>query len=272
MSPLGFGKKNNYPLISPSLVMAVVRFYSKEAERGCVLQTAAQLHPQLSITSELCYNVELTGAESLSVEQREVLLWLFRPTLQTEQLSDTPYLTEGEAGTLVEIGPRLNFSTAWSTNAVSICQSAGLTNVTRVELSRRLLIQPKDGQSEKVLDGEVERLVSSLYDSMTECVYTHPISSFTVATKPQEVFEVDILEKGRAALETANDELGKYHLLMLDISSGLRLVPSCLPFFLFLLFLCRLSLVVLSNLSFSLPLSFTSPSPYVDRPTLSHDI
>lgn len=202
---------------------------------------------------------------------------------------------------------RLNFSTAWSTNAVSICQSAGLTNVTRVELSRRLLIQvhkyrrtqfrcssgchvaqgdkwinsnfpvpfsrqPKDGQSEKVLDGEVERLVSSLYDSMTECVYTHPISSFTVATKPQEVFEVDILEKGRAALETANDELGKYHLLMLDISSGLRSVPSCLPFFLFSLFLCRLSLVVLSNLSFSLPLSFTSPSPYVDRPTLSHDI
>lgn len=71
-------------------------------------------------------------------------------------------------------------------------------------------LQPKDGQSETVLDGEVERLVSSLYDSMTECVYTHPISSFTVATKPQEVFEVDILEKGRAALETANDELGKY--------------------------------------------------------------
>lgn len=36
---------------------------------------------------------------------------------------------------------RLNFSTAWSTNAVSICQSAGLTNVTRVELSRRFLIK-----------------------------------------------------------------------------------------------------------------------------------
>lgn len=36
---------------------------------------------------------------------------------------------------------RLNFSTAWSTNTVSICQSAGLTNVTRVELSRRFLIK-----------------------------------------------------------------------------------------------------------------------------------
>lgn len=52
------------------------------------------------------------GAESLSVEQREVLLWLFRPALQTEQLSDTPYLTEGEGegGTLVEIGPRYTHS------------------------------------------------------------------------------------------------------------------------------------------------------------------
>lgn len=36
---------------------------------------------------------------------------------------------------------RLNFSTAWSTNAVSICQSAGLSRVTRVELSRRFLIK-----------------------------------------------------------------------------------------------------------------------------------
>lgn len=50
------------------------------------------------------------GAESLSVEQREVLLWLFRPALQTERLSDTPYLTEGEGGTLVEIGPRYTHS------------------------------------------------------------------------------------------------------------------------------------------------------------------
>lgn len=36
---------------------------------------------------------------------------------------------------------RLNFSTAWSTNTVSICHSAGLTNITRVELSRRFLIK-----------------------------------------------------------------------------------------------------------------------------------
>lgn len=41
--------------------MAVVRFYSDEAVSGRALQRAAKLYPQLSITTELCYNVELTG-------------------------------------------------------------------------------------------------------------------------------------------------------------------------------------------------------------------
>lgn len=46
--------------VSPS-VMAVVRFYSNEAVQGRALQRAAKLYPHLSITAELCYNVELTG-------------------------------------------------------------------------------------------------------------------------------------------------------------------------------------------------------------------
>ncbi|XP_056132560.1 phosphoribosylformylglycinamidine synthase [Lampris incognitus] len=188
--------------------MAVIRFYSTEAVRGRALQRAVQRYPQLSITSELCYNVELTGCECLSAKEKEVLLWLFRPPLQTEPLSEKPYLTEGNGERLVEIGPRLNFSTAWSTNAVSICWSAGVSNVTRVELSRRLLIKPTNGGSVNELNGDLEKLIECLYDSMTECVYQNPIISFSVETKPQEVFEVDILGKGRAALETANNDLG----------------------------------------------------------------
>lgn len=58
------------------------------------------------------------------------------------------------------------------------------------------------------LNGDVEKLIGCLYDSMTECIYPHPITSFSVETKPQLVFEVDILGTGRAALEKANDELG----------------------------------------------------------------
>lgn len=55
----------------------------------------------------------------------------------------------------------------------------------------------------------MERLISCLYDTMTECVYSQPITSFAVDIWPQEVFEVDILGQGRAALEKVNDELGK---------------------------------------------------------------
>ncbi len=55
----------------------------------------------------------------------------------------------------------------------------------------------------------MERLISCLYDTMTECVYSQPITSFAVDIRPQEVFEVDILGQGRAALEKVNDELGK---------------------------------------------------------------
>uniref|UniRef100_A0A3Q1FVB7 Phosphoribosylformylglycinamidine synthase n=1 Tax=Acanthochromis polyacanthus TaxID=80966 RepID=A0A3Q1FVB7_9TELE len=188
--------------------MPVVRFYSNEAVDGRALQRAAKLYPHLSITTELCYNVELTGCEHLDLDQREVLLWLFRPPLKAEPLSGNPTLTEGSGEKLVEIGPRLNFSTAWSTNAVSICRSVGLAHVTRVELSRRFLIKPKDGESLTELNEDVKKLIECLYDSMTECIYQRPITSFAVETKPQSVFEVDILGKGRAALEKANDELG----------------------------------------------------------------
>ncbi|CAL8254617.1 unnamed protein product [Merluccius merluccius] len=188
--------------------MAVVRFYSREAVRGRALQRAAQRYPKLSIISEMCYNVELTGCESLYAVDREVLMWLLQSPMRTAPLSETPFLTEETGQRLVEIGPRLNFSTAWSTNAVSICQSAGLGHVTRVEPSRRLLIKPKDGESLAELSGELETLVEGLYDGMTECIYQQPISSFSVDTAPQPVFEVDILGEGRAALEKANDDLG----------------------------------------------------------------
>lgn len=50
------------------------------------------------------------GCSSLSAEQKEVLLWLFRPPLQVEPLSETPKLTEGNGEKLVEIGPRYRYT------------------------------------------------------------------------------------------------------------------------------------------------------------------
>jgi hypothetical protein len=41
----------------------------------------------------------------------------------------------------MQVGPRMSFQSAWSTNAVSICRSCGLDAVARLEVSRRFLLR-----------------------------------------------------------------------------------------------------------------------------------
>lgn len=72
-----------------------------------------------------------------------------------------------------------------------------------------MLSLSKDGQNGPRKDGEMEMLIGLLHDSMTECVYTEPITSFSVDVQPQNVFEIDILGEGLAALKKANNDLGK---------------------------------------------------------------
>ena len=45
----------------------------------------------------------------------------------------------------MQVGPRLNFSTAWSANAVSIFRSCGLSKVVRAECSRRFRLRTATG-------------------------------------------------------------------------------------------------------------------------------
>ncbi|XP_076873297.1 phosphoribosylformylglycinamidine synthase [Brachyhypopomus gauderio] len=184
--------------------MPVLRFYRREgSEESRVLRRVKLLYPLVTVSTELCYNVDLKDTDSVSEDQKEVLRWLFSPPQSKDLWDESTLRTTAPGERLVEIGPRLNFSTAWSTNTVSICQSAGMGVVTRVELSRRHLI--KNGPEK---DAEMEKLIGLLYDSMTECVYPEPVASFSVDVRPQEVFEVDVLSKGRSALEKVNDELG----------------------------------------------------------------
>jgi phosphoribosylformylglycinamidine synthase len=58
--------------------------------------------------------------------------------------------------------------------------------------------------------------VAVLHDKMTQCRYIAPLTSFATIKKPEHWYEVDIVGKGRAALEQVNDHLGKncynYHI------------------------------------------------------------
>ncbi|XP_051788441.1 phosphoribosylformylglycinamidine synthase isoform X1 [Erpetoichthys calabaricus] len=192
------------------LKMTVLHFYQREADGvvGWNQRHVGRAFPEMNVQTESCFNVEWSGPSKPRQEELAVLHWLFSSPFHPEYLNEKPFLVPGETEKLVEIGPRLNFSTAWSTNAVSICHSVGLKDVSRIELSRRYLIKPKIKDEKKLTDAQLDSLVHSLFDRMTECIYSHPIESFAVDAQPQKVFQVDVLGKGRAALEKANEELG----------------------------------------------------------------
>ena len=148
--------------------------------------TVRQLYRKIDADREYCFNVEatrpLTAAESRSL--RLVLADGFLAAT----VSDSPYLA-GER--VVEVGPRLNFATAWSSNMVSICRAIGLDCVTRVERSRRYLVPG---------DADIREFIAASHDRMTECPYPEPLASFESGIVPEAVYEVDMKTRGPDAL------------------------------------------------------------------------
>ncbi|XP_064357235.1 phosphoribosylformylglycinamidine synthase-like [Dromaius novaehollandiae] len=156
------------------------------------------------VTCELCYNVGWEAAAPPDAEQSHLLRWLFGDPFEVAAVAPHSFLRPRPHQLLLEIGPRLNFSTAASTNAVAVCQAAGLAAVARVERSRRYLLQFEGPPPAEA----TERLVTALGDRMTEQLYPRPITSFAVPTRPVPVTTIDVLGGGRQALERADRELG----------------------------------------------------------------
>ncbi|KAK9744912.1 Formylglycinamide ribonucleotide amidotransferase N-terminal [Popillia japonica] len=160
-----------------------------------------------NLQTEICYHVELSR-DQLSPKDLSKLKWILRSPFHPENLSEKPQLSSHSNSTLIEVGPRFNFSTSNSTNAVSICHSLDLKIVTRLEVSRRYLID----LTGSITKTEEDELASGLFDRMTECRYTEsniPRKSFNEKlVKKDDLRDVDIMGKGRAALQEINDELG----------------------------------------------------------------
>ncbi|CAM9733477.1 unnamed protein product, partial [Choristocarpus tenellus] len=101
-----------------------------------------------SILTEHCFNVEVEKNRPLTPGQYATLLWLLRETYEPEQTSTESFLDRaaavvaaGEGGgkggkhtSLLEVGPRLSFESAVSSNAKSICRASGLEGVSRLEV------------------------------------------------------------------------------------------------------------------------------------------
>ncbi|CAL1547204.1 unnamed protein product [Lymnaea stagnalis] len=163
------------------------------------------------LETELCFYVQVNSQEKyiisdLSGEELSVLKWVLSLPFQEERLSQKPYLENNSESLLFEIGPRLNFSTATSTNCVSICHSFGFTDIKRIEASTVYRLAFNNGTLPT--SEEEQAIINSLHDQMTECRYLHPLTTFDLDVIPDPVFEVDVLGQGREALEKANKALG----------------------------------------------------------------
>jgi len=159
----------------------------------------------VKVTHELCFNVALAAGSSLSQADEERLLWLLSETFEPHLTAKTSFVGAAAAGqTMLEVGPRLTFATAWSTNAVAICAACGLGQVERIEPSRRYLLETKPA-----LDpAAVRRHAATLFDRMTECIYAEPLSNFDTDATAKPVTIVPVMSEGRAALERVSNEMG----------------------------------------------------------------
>src|SRR4030065_1677890 len=125
--------------------MSLLHFYRtpalSEAKKNELLSTIRQkVSPEIEdIQTEYCFNVETTRL--LVREELEVLRWLLSERFETENFSDKSFLSHYASRIthhcLLEVGPRMNFTTAWSANAVSVCHACGLNKIMRIERSRR---------------------------------------------------------------------------------------------------------------------------------------
>ncbi|CAG5135184.1 unnamed protein product [Candidula unifasciata] len=157
-----------------------------------------------TLTTEICYYI---GVENGAPEaDLSIIKWILSVPFEEEKLTVEPTLSLKPQSLFFEIGPRLNFSTAQSTNSVSICNSVGYTFIKRIEVSTRYLVTFKDGV--KLSSINKVAVINCLHDKMTQCCYPEPLTTFDLPINPEPVFEVDILGQGRQALEHANKTLG----------------------------------------------------------------
>ena len=160
----------------------------------------------VGLRTEQCFNIGIRSG--ISSQKLGVLRWLLQETYEPENLGTESFLEkkmkEGVNAVIVEAGPRLSFTTAWSANAVSICHACGLTEVTRLERSRRYLLYSKG----VLQDYQINEFAAMVHDRMTECVYTQKLTSFETSVVPEEVRYVPVMERGRKALEEINQEMG----------------------------------------------------------------
>jgi len=176
------------------------------------------------IDTEYLFLIQLNdnGIE-LRESERHILKWLLSETYEPEKTGPKSYfiqqvkskpLTPNNLNVDINsniwefgIGPRLSFVSAFSTNAVSICEACGISNIERIEKVVRYQVHISDDNVN--LSEETKNIfLSKVHDRMTEMVLPDNFNSFGEVATPEPVKIVPILKDGKQALKEISDLMG----------------------------------------------------------------
>jgi len=206
--------------------MKLLHFYRKpalsEAKKGNLLLIVREKvsHDIKDIETEYCFNIEATS--SLTEDELNTLRWLLAETFEPDNFSYKSFLADSyqlsASELVIEVGPRMNFTTAWSTNAVSVCHACGLKKITRIERSRRYSLILRNGESaarghgdspiHPFTDSPIHRFLFLVHDRMTECLYPNTLETFETGINPESIKIIPLIEEGKFALIRINQDMG----------------------------------------------------------------
>ena len=83
---------------------------------GNIVQEVQHFYRKVKPDFEYCFNVQTSAP--LTAEELGILRWLLAETFDMDNFREVSSLEPGKD--VIEIGPRLDFDTAYSTNAVAI--------------------------------------------------------------------------------------------------------------------------------------------------------
>jgi len=152
--------------------------------------------PVKQIYAEYMHAADLAGA--LNDQELVVLQKL---------LTYGPKIAEHEpVGTLLFVTPRPGTISPWSSKATDIAINCGLANVKRLERGIAYYVETTAELSTE----QYKALAGLLHDRMMEVVFTSldDAAKLFVQGTPAQMTSVDVLGKGRSALEAANVSLG----------------------------------------------------------------
>jgi len=159
------------------------------------MQQVKHFYRSVNPDFEYCFNIETSAP--LTTGELKILRWLLAETFELEHFGEKSFLKP--VRNVIEVGPRLDFETAYSTNAVAICHACGVEKVTRVERSRRHLLSP---------DVDRDDFIARNHDRMTESPYHQPLKSFATKAVPEKVYDVPLMAGGIAELAKFNRQHG----------------------------------------------------------------